>query len=113
MEGARSFRNSSADTEPAISHLEFAVPPFVGDDKDSHSNKLVCAHHKDNLDVFFCAISSTMRRFPPLQVAKLKLEISNLVGAAEVAMEENQVTPIQVTYLVNDECVVESNGVIQ
>lgn len=43
---------------------------------------------KDALQHFFDSIASTMRNFPPLSIAKIKLQIANIVGAEEVACAE-------------------------
>lgn len=41
---------------------------------------------KDNLAHFFDAIADTMRSFPPLSIAKTKLQISKIVGEEEIAL---------------------------
>lgn len=43
---------------------------------------------KDNKDLFFNAITATMRSFPPVSVAKLKLKIGQLVYGEGVALAE-------------------------
>lgn len=42
--------------------------------------------HPDSLDKFFAGIADTMRTFPKHEIAKIKLQISTLVGEAEVKL---------------------------
>lgn len=44
---------------------------------------------KDNLDHFFDSIASTMRTFPPVSIARIKLQISQIVGEEEIKCAEN------------------------
>lgn len=51
---------------------------------------------KDHLDHFFESLASTMRTFPALSVATLKLKISQLVGEEEIALaKQAQSNPMQ------------------
>lgn len=40
----------------------------------------------DNLDVFFSSLANTMRTFPRVEIAKLKLEMSQMVGRKEIEL---------------------------
>lgn len=41
---------------------------------------------QDNLDVFFSSLANTMRTFPRIEIAKLKLEMSKMVGQKEIEL---------------------------
>lgn len=49
-----------------------------------------CNCKGDNLEKFFDSISSTIRQFPPLEIAQAKVAISNIVGAMEVELLKKQ-----------------------
>lgn len=53
---------------------------------------------KDSLDQFFDAIASTMRTFDQLTIARMKLQISQIVGKEEIACAE-RLANIQVVYI--------------
>lgn len=55
---------------------------------------------KDNLQQFFEAIASTMRTFPPLSVAKIKLQISQIVGQEEIDCAERNAN-VEIVYVEN------------
>lgn len=40
----------------------------------------------DNLEVFFSSLATTMRTFPKFEIAKLKLEMSKMVGEKEIEL---------------------------
>lgn len=40
----------------------------------------------DNLEVFFSSLANTMRTFPKIEIAKLKLEMSKMVGQKEIEL---------------------------
>lgn len=70
---------------------------------------------KDNLQQFFESIASTMRSFPPLSIAKIKLQISKIVGEEEVACAERNAA-VEIIYIENTneaekqtECTAEPN----
>lgn len=56
---------------------------------------------KDNLQQFFESIASTMRTFPPLSIAKIKLQISKMVGEEEVAIAERNAA-VEIVYVENE-----------
>lgn len=58
--------------------------------KESASSDCSCAKMEDDLILFFRGIASTMRNFTRLQVAEIKLEISNLVGRAEIEISKQE-----------------------
>lgn len=43
---------------------------------------------KDAIQQFFDSIATTVRNFPPLSIAKIKLKIANIVGEEEIACAE-------------------------
>lgn len=53
---------------------------------------------KDHLDHFFDSLASTMRTFPALSVAKLKLKMNQLVGEEEVSLAQ-QTQTAQIVYI--------------
>lgn len=53
---------------------------------------------KDHLDHFFESLASTMRTFPALSVATLKLKMSQLVGEEEVSLAQQPQTA-QIVYI--------------
>lgn len=55
---------------------------------------------KDNLQQFFEAIASTMRTFPPLSIAKIKLQISQIVGQEEIDCAERNAN-VEIVYVEN------------
>ncbi|XP_039961007.1 uncharacterized protein LOC120775079 [Bactrocera tryoni] len=61
----------------------------------------------DSLQIFFESIASTMRTFPPLSIAKIKLQISQLVGNEEIALAERNANT-EVFYLTKNQIVYES-----
>lgn len=40
----------------------------------------------DNLEMFFGSLANTMRTFPKIEIAKLKLEMSKMVGQKEIEL---------------------------
>lgn len=44
---------------------------------------------KDNLEVFFSSLANTMRTFPKIEIAKLKLEMSKMVGQKEIELNSH------------------------
>ncbi|XP_014091883.2 uncharacterized protein [Bactrocera oleae] len=61
----------------------------------------------DSLQIFFESIASTMRTFPPLSIAKIKLQISQLVGNEEIALAERNANA-EVFYLTKNQIVYEN-----
>lgn len=64
---------------------------------------------KDHLDHFFESIASTMRTFPAISIAKLKLKISQLVGEEEVLLAQQE----QLTQVVYIQTSNENNEIVQ
>lgn len=60
---------------------------------------------KDNLDHFFESIANTMRTFSPLAIAKIKLQISQIVGYEEISIAERHASShhIECAYVDNAE----------
>lgn len=52
---------------------------------------------KDSLQQFFESIASTMRTFSPLAIARIKLEISQIVGKEEIACAE-RIENVEIIY---------------
>uniref|UniRef100_A0A034VDA4 MADF domain-containing protein n=1 Tax=Bactrocera dorsalis TaxID=27457 RepID=A0A034VDA4_BACDO len=72
--------------------------------KPSKTPKLA---QNNSLQIFFESIASTMRTFPPLSIAKVKLQISQLVGNEEIALAERNANT-EVFYLTKNQIVYES-----
>lgn len=53
----------------------------------------------DSLDKFFTGIADTMRTFPKHEIAKIKLNISTLVGQAEVKLSRPEQDPLPMVYI--------------
>lgn len=53
----------------------------------------------DSLDKFFAGITDTMRTFPKHEIAKIKLNISTLVGQAEVKLSRPEQDPLPIVYI--------------
>lgn len=51
-----------------------------------------CKCNEDGLEMFFKSIISTIRQFPPVEIARTKIEINNIVGAKEVSLLEGTYT---------------------
>lgn len=43
----------------------------------------------DDVQKFFDSMASTVRKLSPLSIAKIKLQVSQIVGAEEIAWAEN------------------------
>lgn len=54
--------------------------------KMENANNVPCKCNDDGLEMFFGSIISTIRQFPPVEIARMKIEINNIVGAKEVAL---------------------------
>lgn len=52
----------------------------------------------DNLELFFAGIADTMRTFSKHEIAKIKLEISKMVGEAEVKLSSPSPTEMSTIY---------------
>lgn len=52
----------------------------------------------DGLDTFFAGIAATMRTFPQHEIAKLKLQISTIVGQAEVDLSRHAPDSLPMIY---------------
>ncbi|XP_011177194.1 uncharacterized protein LOC105208837 [Zeugodacus cucurbitae] len=73
--------------------------------KPSKAPYMLAKHY--SLQIFFESISSTMRTFPPLSIAKIKLQISQLVGNEEIALAERNANT-EVYYQTKDQIVYEN-----
>lgn len=52
----------------------------------------------DDVQQFFDSVASTVRKFSPLSIAKIKLKFGNIVGEEEIAWAEEQAR-LQVIYI--------------
>lgn len=57
------------------------------------------ASSPDSLDKFFAGIADTMRTFPKHEIAKIKLNISTLVGETEVKLSRPEQDSLPMVYI--------------
>lgn len=60
---------------------------------------------KCGVQQFFDSMATTVKTFPPLSIAKVKLQIANIVGEEEIACAERNASAIQTVQLINYEIV--------
>lgn len=60
---------------------------------------------KCGVQQFFDSMATTVKTFPPLSIAKIKLQIATIVGQEEIACAERNASAIQTVQLINYEIV--------
>lgn len=63
------------------------------------STEPTIAPSPDSLDKFFAGIADTRRTFPKHEIAKIKLNISTLVGQTEVKLSRPEQNPLPMVYI--------------
>lgn len=94
--------------QDTVSELTRSKGPTLVEPLQSKASKAPTPFAKrDSLQIFFESIVSTMRTFPPLSIAKIKLQISQLVGSEEIALAESNANA-EVFYLTKNQIAYEN-----
>lgn len=81
------FQQDQTDISSMINNqMDNADPQYNFIPDAQNTITVPCNCKGDNLDKFFDSIASTIRQFPPLEIAQAKVAISNIVGAMEVQL---------------------------
>lgn len=92
------LRRMKKDTSAVDDELAFLLKEKKGDVKTNVETR---SCKKDDLESFFQSISSTMRKFPPMDIAITKKQISDIVSEKEIALSTPEASNVQLVYEVN------------